>query len=563
MKKTIVAGLLLLTSAQAFADADSYRKKAIADTAHFLAERKEGALATEGVSRRITEQLGLSRFYVPGDQWLISVTRVSPGMVHGDDNVSAHLNYQLDPVFYRFRVLQINAAGEAQVKVLPVDADGKSDGAGQALFTLNRQLKITGITGNLRLGFDSFPVELPDLGRAKLLSGNDAAVSAQQQTIAFESPDLFSRTVRVSWKHGDLWPSEVETMSGSSKLVSQEKIETALDNTAAPGRHERGPDIYEETNLAKLQKKFPKAVADPVPWSGHWWPYAENGIAGTKYAPDSPAAKLDRALGTGGLVGNWEFQYHGSGRPGYAWWGHCNGWATAAIMETEPRKSRTINGVEFSAGDRKALLSEYWMESGADFLGTRVWDANDFTSDAFWDVVPAQFHLMMTNYVGRKGRSLIVDRYTGAEVWNHPVVAYEIEPIKPDDYLGRDRDYPGIYRVNVTTTIWWAMDEVNPGDLMSRFDWRDSLFYNSRKLRYELWLDGPVEFDRDGVMTKSGDIVLTTKGYGGQWKNGVNYEVLINSHPDFMWVPLSYSKATGMEKNPYINDDWVRSNLTN
>ncbi len=323
------------------------------------------------------------------------------------------------------------------------------------------------------------------------------------------------------------------------------------------------PNYYEETNLAKLQKKYQKAVADPVPWSGHWWPYNENGIASTKFNGESPAAKLDRALGLGGALLGWEYQYHGMGKPGLTWWGHCNGWATAAIMESEPRKPLSARGIEFSVGDRKALLSEYWMESGADFIGTRVWDAKDFSSDAFWDVVPAQFHLLLANVVGRNQRSLIVDRYTGAEVWNHPVVAYETAPIKREDYLGHDREFPNIYRVNVTTTIYWAMDEVGPEDLMPKFDWRESQYYQSRVLRYELWLDGPLEFDKDGLMTKSGNIVLTTRGYGGEWKNGLNPAVLIDTHPDFMWVPLSYSKAKAGEKNPLINDDWVKSNIAN
>ena len=318
---------------------------------------------------------------------------------------------------------------------------------------------------------------------------------------------------------------------------------------------------FDETNLAKLQKHYQKEIVKSVPWSGHWWPYAEGGIAGTKYGAESPAAKLDRAMGMFGRLLGWETQGHGPRAGAQTWWGHCNGWATAAIMESEPREPLRVNGVEFKSGDLKAILSEYWLESSADSIGKRVWDANDFTSDAFWDVVPAQFHLLLTNFVGRQHRSVIVDRYTGAEVWNHPVVAYEVAPIKPEDYIGRDREFPNIYRVNVQTTIWWANDEVEPQDLMTPFDWRESLFYQSRVLRYELWLDGPVEFDSEGKLTRSGNIVLTDRGYGGQWKNGRTYEALINSHPDFIWLPLSNAKAT-TEKNPYLNDEWVKTNLT-
>jgi hypothetical protein len=320
---------------------------------------------------------------------------------------------------------------------------------------------------------------------------------------------------------------------------------------------------YEEWNLAALQRRYAKAVADPVPWTGFWWPYRENGIADRTYDrfEMSPADKLDRAQGNGQWIFDWEQANHGWGRSALDWWGHCNGWATAAIMEPEPRRSKNVNGVTFEVRDRKAALAEYWLQQGADYIGTRVWDENDTSSYAFWDVVPAQYYLLLTNVLGRRRQSIIVDRYTGAEVWNQPVVAYEMEPIRPRDYLGTDPRYPDLHIVNVTSTIWWMSDDVGPNQVTQPFKWKESMFYVKRRLRFELWLDAAPKFNSRGELISSGDIILTRDGYGGRWKNGESYATLVESHPDFMWIPTSYASSTGY-KNPRLNDAWVNAHLS-
>lgn len=334
-------------------------------------------------------------------------------------------------------------------------------------------------------------------------------------------------------------------------------------NNPNPGPRPRVSYRYEEWNLAKLQRDYAKGVADPVPWIGYWWPYTEDGIADDSYDKDKmgPSDKLDKALGNSNWVTGWEMRNHGTARNPADWWGHCNGWATAAIMEPEPRKARTVNGVTFEVRDRKAILSEYWLQSGADFIGSRVWNSGDTTSAAFWDVVPAQYYLAMTNILGRHRRSMIVDRYTGAEVWNQPMVAYEMHPIKPEDYLGRDPRYTNLYRVNVTSDMWWGSDEVEPDDLTPKFEWKETDAFVKRTLKFELWVDAPLEFDSKGRLVSSGDIVLTRNGTGGRWKNGTTYEALVDSHPDFLWLPLSYARSTGY-KNPRLNDAWVNKHLS-
>lgn len=319
---------------------------------------------------------------------------------------------------------------------------------------------------------------------------------------------------------------------------------------------------YDLWNLADLQRWYSKAVVKPLPWVGYWWPYNLNGISSGEFDRKklSPAEKLDMALGSGDWVSGWEYQNHGQGRSSPDWWGHCNGWATAAVMENEPRGPITVNGVRFDVRDRKALLAEYWMESGSDFIGHRVWSFDDTSSSAFWDVTPAQFHLLMTNIVGKQNRSVIADRYTGAEVWNHPIIAYQIEPIRPEDYLGADPRYRNLYRVDIKATLWWANDEVESDAVTPRFEWKDGEYFTKRRLRYELWVDAPLRFDSRGRLVSSGNIIMTDTGVGGRWKNGTSYATLVESHPDFIWIPITYSRSTGY-KNPRLNDAWVHSNI--
>lgn len=334
------------------------------------------------------------------------------------------------------------------------------------------------------------------------------------------------------------------------------------------------PAALNSTNLAEGMRAHAAAIVTPNPWAGYWFPYGSGGITG-------PAAKYDEAYLNGmraqgrdtsnyESLASWEIGNHNAGAWKFEpWFGHCNGWSASALMVPEPRAPKTINGVTFDVADQKALLAESWLEFSGDFVGNRVNDKGDFSSAAFWDVVPGQFHLLLVNLVGKLNKGLIIDRHTGHEIWNQPLVAYKIDPVKPEDYLGPHPDFPAIYRVNMTASIWWANDNVDSEEITPPFDpnlpaneYTDH-FYPGRVLHYELWLDGPVEFDAAGNMTSSGNILVTNEAgryVGGVWKNGTSPAVLINTHPDYMWVPYGRQHSTGY-KNPRIDDSWVRDNI--
>jgi len=338
-----------------------------------------------------------------------------------------------------------------------------------------------------------------------------------------------------------------------------------LDGTdlgISPYPNRRGQEVLGQKNFAYLMNNHRKAKLAKTPWVGWWWAYTANGVANGLHHPEmhSPAGKYDAARGGFPKAQEWEIANHGATVPGVqGWWGHCNGWCVASTLFPEPREPVTVNGIEFSVADQKALLTEAGMESSSDFFGSRVDDVNQMRTPRVEDVVPAQFFLILTNYLGKKGLPVLMDRHTTYEVWNQPIAGYSFEYPKPSDYLGEDPAHRGLYRVNLTTTIWWAEDGVPPGELTGEFDYQDNRHFSKRTLKMELWLDGPIVFDGE-QMRSSGDVVVTRQGeyfVGGAWKNGA-YSA--TSHPDFMWIPYSLLKPTTYA-NPEIDIEWVKKHV--
>jgi hypothetical protein len=323
-----------------------------------------------------------------------------------------------------------------------------------------------------------------------------------------------------------------------------------------------GQNFAGEKNFAYLINNFTVGQPERTPWVGFWWPYTSNGIASGRYGGGlSPAGKYDAARGGRTSAQFWEVRNHGSAVPKVqGWWGHCNGWAAASALYPEPRVSKKVNGITFDVSDIKALLTEVSMEVSADFYGNRVDWGQDYNSYKYDDVIPNQYFLILTNYMGKLHQAVLIDRYTGDQVWNQPAVAYHFEYPKREDYLGPSPEAPNIYRINLTSTIYWGRDDVDPGAITAPFNFETNQYFEGRTLKLELWLDGPVEFGPDGKIVSSGNIVIARKGdalVGGVWKNGSGY--LIDGHPDYMWIPYSVLKPNAEEPyaNIHIDYKWV------
>lgn len=337
-------------------------------------------------------------------------------------------------------------------------------------------------------------------------------------------------------------------------------VDTDSLGIGPPYPNARGGDYNGEKNFAYLLNTYAKSQAERTPWVGFWWPYTANGIASARSGGGSPAGKYDAARGGTRNSQAWEAANHGAGVPGVqGWWGHCNGWCAASALYPEPKKAVTVNGITFDVGDIKALLTEAGMEASADFYGNRVDWGRDFNSPKLADVIPNQFFLVLTNYMGKLRQPVLIDRYTTNQVWNQPVAGYEFQYPKPEDYQGEDPANRGVFRINLTGAIWWGEDGVAPGEITNTFTFQDDRHFTKRTLKMEIWLDGPVVFEGSRLKS-SGNVLMVRQGeylVGGAWKNG-GYGS--NTHPDYMWVPFSLLKPTTYS-NPQLDMDWISKHI--
>ncbi|MBF0363416.1 MAG: PKD domain-containing protein [Oligoflexia bacterium] len=208
--------------------------------------------------------------------------------------------------------------------------------------------------------------------------------------------------------------------------------------------------------------------ATKIPWPGSYWPTYQDSINVRWNGSTTPSAveKYEQAFNKVGIQ-NLVSQEYGIdaqteaatcnsdtdcnsskgeacakkrgasvGRCIPTWFGVCHAWAPAAIMEKEPIRPVSINGVEFKVNDLKALLT-YGYNSGlkTKFISLRCnLDDSNITYDEYGnptnpeckDTNAGTFHVIATNYLGILKESFVEDRTFDDEVWNQPVRGYQI-----------------------------------------------------------------------------------------------------------------------------------------
>lgn len=203
-------------------------------------------------------------------------------------------------------------------------------------------------------------------------------------------------------------------------------------------------------------------AAKKTPWAGSYWPTYQDSInvrwagAGTQSAAKkyelafgktgvedavSAAAGIDSLGGTACTTDAQCAADKGSvcakragasaGTCSETWFGICHAWSPAAILEDEPLKAVTYNGVEFKVNDIKALMSlAYTDDLEVKFMSLRCDDAatsGDLTGKAACkDTNPGSFHVAVANLLGVQGKSFVEDRTYDYEVWNQPVRSYKV-----------------------------------------------------------------------------------------------------------------------------------------
>jgi hypothetical protein len=233
------------------------------------------------------------------------------------------------------------------------------------------------------------------------------------------------------------------------------------------------------------KSQFPEAVGRvPVAWADTYWPTSEgshnarwqgasiksplekydaafNNAAGCATYPSAQCgegikSQWDTYFGCAGPAAKWQsktFQGGGDMHDGIdnngdgkkdecygeqdadgiaGWWGTCHAWTPASLLMPEPQHAVTMNGQTFEVADIKALTQNIFDSTSAVMLGGRCnskeisHDVNGSANDDCSDVNPGAMHVILTNFLGIAQLPLIEDRTANFEVWNQPVVAYDV-----------------------------------------------------------------------------------------------------------------------------------------
>jgi len=220
------------------------------------------------------------------------------------------------------------------------------------------------------------------------------------------------------------------------------------------------------------------------------------------------------------------------------WWGTCHAWTPASLMVPEPQKSVTVNGVTFDIADIKALAQNVFDSTAAVMLGGRCnaksinHDVNGSANDECADVNPGALHVVMTNFLGINQLPLIEDRTANYEVWNQPVVGYEITKQDEVDEAAAmtcvggngsnytyNEDAAKLYEVRMTVSYVTESQATN-----AVLGYRNNTSTDNYHYILELGSTGKV--------------------IGGRYCTDAN-----NRHIDFLWAPTGSYEPT----NPYVD----------
>ena len=244
--------------------------------------------------------------------------------------------------------------------------------------------------------------------------------------------------------------------------------------------------------------------------------------------------------------------------PVETWFGLCHAWVPAAMLEDRPLRAVEHNGVRFEVADVEALMIAAYNRSGAKMLGGRCNDGHGrddrpgttverdedgrITNRECRDTNAGSFHVIMTNYLGINKEAFAEDRTFDYQVWNQPVVAFEVTKQNIIDLAAANallnetalNETGNTYRYNAdavsfveveATVTYLSESEAStmPADA-SRHEKAD-------RYSYILELDS------------AGDII------GGEWTGSS-----IANHPDFLWSP----RRSATSSVPHLDLDDVR-----
>lgn len=210
------------------------------------------------------------------------------------------------------------------------------------------------------------------------------------------------------------------------------------------------------------------------------------------------------------------------------WEGICNGWAPASMNHNEPTPKTVTNPdgipIQFGSSDIKALLSYYYAfihrVENTHQLGRRCPRGSgwfNWNRDCQNDLNAGSFHIVLTNKVGKRNESFMVDIERFKEVWNHPVLSY-VSRVEGED-KPEDESVPGTVKIlKIRTKVTYVDESENN-------TWepvRGTPYQSTVTREYSYFLN----------------LNLNNEIIGGKW--------ISSDRPDFLWTMGPAPKFLGL-----------------
>jgi competence ComEA-like helix-hairpin-helix protein len=297
----------------------------------------------------------------------------------------------------------------------------------------------------------------------------------------------------------------------------------------------------------------------------------------------------------------WEMLNHWS-PAGSGWWGHCNGWAAAAILTNEPRAMHEVEfgnnlTMELSTADQKGLLSETYYSQLSNFYGSRY---NGDDSDDVSDLTPKAVLQILSTYIGDRGVPLVFDTTATEQVWNYPAYEYTLN-LNETTTGAAANGGGGLVNINTAgaaelDTLWGVsptranriiayreahgpfqttediikVNGIGRG-IFNRISDLITTTVSSQLRDFDGTLT--VRFADDGVGAShidstEGQPVTLVKNWNFTMQASPAGEIISGTwddneagHPDFAWVPYSNPIRSGRSENGYLNWTNLRNYL--
>jgi subtilisin-like proprotein convertase family protein len=196
---------------------------------------------------------------------------------------------------------------------------------------------------------------------------------------------------------------------------------------------------------------------------------------------------------------DWEYQNYRTTDPATTWYGHCDGWAAAAILDPEPTTNLLAGGVQFTVGDRKGILTSWHTEGGyATLWGTIYASSQDDVNDIY----PYDFITVLIQHIVNQGMGVIADLTQTDEIWNYPIYGYDLTQLTSNSNG----------KAEFRCKIYFASDGVVPNFVGTKT--------GTKTLEFSCGVD------TNGNFAPGDSSWLRTSG---------------QDHPDFLWFPAPLS----------------------